>query len=330
MQRTKEEWQQIFPRYPTTPDGFVRSFALEEAAQYTAALEEYGVVVVRVLDEDTCQKTVAAMFEELNSMVKKVTLRPDDPSTWQDAYWPARSKFLVSRPALHPQAFLNRSDARIYEVFTTLWKETRLRVTIDNWGLVRGTKDIPIRQKDGSTTREEKPKWGQPIQPHMDYNPWLFVKERAQGFQPGYQGLVALNEQPEEVGCHLTLPGGTKFLQRFCQERTCPEELGEKRLSYRPAPDDPIREYMQPIPLRRGEMVIWSWGQIHGSIPNHSTKMRLHQYIRMFPAKEVSPFYEENDRYAPGKILQKYSSLIDIKALPIGARGRKLLGVEAW
>ena len=92
---------------------------------------------------------------------------------------------------------------------------------------------------------------------------------------------------------------------------------------------------MQELPLRRGHIVIWSWGQLHASSPNLSSRMRLHQYIRMFPAAELDPFYEQHDRYAPARVLAQHHERFDPEARAalereLDARGRRLLGLDRW
>ena len=180
----------------------------------------------------------------------------------------------------------------------------------------------------------DRPKWGKGIRPHWDYNPWLLVSEVEAGRNPGYQAVVALNEHSSGMGCHLTLPGCFPFLPQWCSEHACPMDLGQKRRSHRPDEDDPIRDYMQEIPLRQGEMIVWSWGQLHATDHNDSDKLRMHQYIRMVPAHEVDPFYEEHDRYAAGRIARQYSDILDLESiadqLDLGHKGRQLLGVASY
>merc|ERR1712151_324114 len=95
-------------------------------------------------------------------------------------------------------------------------------------------------------------------------------------------------------------------VQQWCRERRL-SEVAKSRRSHRPEQDDPVLPYMQPIPLRRGEMVIWSWGQLHGSSVSRSRDMRLQQYIRMYPAPEAGcPVkYEEQDRSGFCRVLRK-------------------------
>ncbi|MCA9719697.1 MAG: phytanoyl-CoA dioxygenase family protein [Myxococcales bacterium] len=339
-----------FPRYPIDEHGFARAQDVSDVGGLRAALERHGVVVVDALDGPRCERAVAAMFEEIEAMKAEVraralrparrrersreatdvVVRPDDPETWATEHWPSPSKFLLPRPALHPEALRNRVDARVHRVFSALWGDERLRVTIDNWGVVRGTRGL--RARDGS--RFDRPDWDAAIGPHWDYNPWLWLQERAEGRDPGYQGLVALVDQPPGSGCHRTLPGCTRYLARYCAEREHPARLGLKRGSYRPRSDDPIVASMQELPLRRGHMVIWSWGQLHGSAPNDSSRLRLHQYIRMFPARELDPLYELHDRYAPARIAARHQGALtrSLEALApeLDLRARRLLGLERW
>ena len=112
------------------------------------------------------------------------------------------------------------------------------------------------------------------------------VRDFESGNNPGYQGMVALRDQDLETGCHLTLPGCTHFLKQWTLERRL-EKVSKSKKSFRAEEDDPLLRYMQPVPLQQGEMVIWSCAQLHGSTHNHSNRMRLTQYIRMFPAKEA-------------------------------------------
>ncbi len=201
-------------------------------------------------------------------------------------------------------------------------------MTVDNWGVTRGSKSIPVTNDAGEVEHVDRPRWGRPLSVHWDYNPWLFTRERADGRQPGWQALIALEDHDDENGCHLTLPGGERFLSTWCKERIYPEALGMKRRSHRPDEADPVRRYMQRIRLRRGQMVMWSWGQLHWNTPNVSTRMRLSQFVRMYPAHEVDPFYAQHDRYAASRILSKYPDAS--KGMVTSTRARRLLGLEPW
>merc|ERR1711879_23366 len=194
------------------------------------------------------------------------------------------------RVALARRAFVNRCSENIYKAYSAIFSEHRLHVTVDNWGVYRA-----------SATNA---KWSTGLAPHWDLNPWRFLEDMGSGFDPGYQGLVALTDQTVETGCHMTLPGCTKFMEQWCRERVRPE-VSKTRKSFHADKSDPVVAYMQPIPLRQGEMVIWSWGQLHGSSGSKgSTEMRLQQYIRMYPAPEAGDHrYETHDRYGCTRVL---------------------------
>ncbi|BBM86559.1 hypothetical protein [Candidatus Uabimicrobium amorphum] len=327
-ERTVEGWQKIFPRYPVDREGFAVSFAIEDSDTYCRMLDDYGVVVVRVFDKQECERSIAAMFEEINNTpapYRKMNVSPDNPISWEKCNWPSRSKFLLSRPAFHFQAFKNRTSETVYRVFCHIWKEERLRVTIDNWGIMRGTKDLLM--KNGV---EDRPQWRKNVKPHWDYNPWLFHSEMQKGRQPGYQAIIAFSDQTSQTGCHLTLPGCTQFLELWCRENEIPKDLLTKRRSHRPVANDPVRDYMQEIPIRQGDMIIWSWGQLHGNTMNFASQMRLLQYIRMFPASEVDTSYEEYDRYACRRILRQYQSEYAFDFSRFSLQEKRLLGVEDY
>eukprot|EP00435_Cladocopium_sp_Y103_P025019 s7_g6.t1 len=275
--RCEEEWQSLFPRYPTLENGFMHCFDSSDSEGMRGALQKYGFCVVKVLTKDECEQSVQAMFEEINRLrIQKDLEGPlidvEDHSTWQDKNWPSNCKFLVDSVALHPQAFANRCSKKIYETFSGIFQELRLHVSVDKWGVARGAKD--------------RPRWRIGLRPHWDLNPWQCLRDFESGNHPGYQGMVALRDQDLETGCHLTLPGCTHFLKQWSLERKL-EKVSKTMKSFRASQEDPLLRYMQPVPLQQGEMVIWSCAQLHGSSHNHSNKMRLSQYIRMFPAQDL-------------------------------------------
>ncbi|MFN3198291.1 MAG: phytanoyl-CoA dioxygenase family protein [Bradymonadia bacterium] len=321
--RSPEEWAEIFPRYPVDSDGFAESFEVENPDGYREALRRHGCVVIRLFEPERCEATIKAMFEEINAAGAAAgvpqAIDPNDPSTWSTENWPSSTKFLIDDPALHAQAFHNRLDPRVHTLFTHLWGDERLQTSIDNWGVQRGT-----------LAPGASPRWGAGLKPHWDYNPWLFVDELSRGRMHGWQGLLALVDQSLEMGCHLTLPGGEADLHRWCRETPYPEKLGLKRRSHRPTQDDAVRDWMQPLPLRQGHLLLWSWGQLHGCLDNHTDQLRLQQFIRMYPAPEVDPFYAEHDRYAAERVRRRTPEAQRSGGLELSARERRLLGLESW
>ena len=125
--RSPQEWQQLFPRYPK--EGFwMKSYEASEALEIRRALETFGVCVVRVLTPEDCERSVVAMFEEINEWreakgIQGPKVDVEDATTWFDKNWPSSCKFLLDAVALHPVAFANRCSGAIYQVFQAIFQE---------------------------------------------------------------------------------------------------------------------------------------------------------------------------------------------------------------
>ena len=372
--RSPAEWEALFPRYPSeSPDGhgFLKSFEASDSEGISQALEKYGFCVVKALSKEQCEASVVAMFEEINALrVQKGIEGPpvavEDDSTWFDRNWPSSCKFLVDDVALHRQAFANRCSANVYQAFRGIWGESRLHVSVDKWGVARGAKDRP-RWRVGLKPHWDVNPWQclrdleagvdpgyQGLIALRDQDPLLLLlsfrrrarvneavffcthRPRGSSFLSPLIFFISLFFASEdlETGCHLTLPGCRHFLKQWCLERPLSKVSGSAK-SFRASEEDPILRYMQPVPLRQGEMVIWSCAQLHGSTHNLSSKMRLAQYVRMFPAPSAAckANYDEKDSFSCTRVLRKclrkgQLKWRDIEDLNLDGLGRQLLGVD--
>ena len=86
--RSEEEWQSLFPRYPSLENGFLQSFEATDDHGIRQFLEKYGFCVVKVLTADECEKSILAMFEEINQFA-------DQKRTWWPTNWCWRPFYLV-------------------------------------------------------------------------------------------------------------------------------------------------------------------------------------------------------------------------------------------
>mmetsp|Transcript_5667 Transcript_5667/g.6147 ORF Transcript_5667/g.6147 Transcript_5667/m.6147 type:complete len:368 (+) Transcript_5667:163-1266(+) len=329
VQRTEEEWATIFERYPTTEDGYVQSFAPEEPEKYLPCLKKYGIVVIRVLNAQECLDSQTALFEDANSSAPRqhVKLDQHDPNTWEPENWPSRRKFLLSRLALHPIAFRNRFHPNVYRVFCNIYKRQDLWTSIDNWGVMRGTKNLKFKDPDtGEIVTKDRDEWRYNLKLHWDLNPWKYYTETTTGgHMEQYQAIIAIADCPEEVGGHLTVPGSTRFLRQWCAENRKPHN---KTILIRVPDGDKMLEYTQRIPLRAGEMVIWNSGQAHANFPNMSDKLRLTQFVRMMPALQQS---QDRDRFAPKRVMRgKLYEDVDLSEYNFDEFGQKLVGLKEW
>jgi len=291
-------------------------------------LEKHGFCVIKVLEDKQCEETIDELFMEMNKYATRQQrqLSRNDPSTWEQCNWPSPGKFLTNLPAFGQKAFENRTNENIYKVFCEIFKEKRLWCSIDKWGIFRGTKDLSFKDENGNTVIMDRPDWRHQLRPHWDVNPWKHCIEMAEGQWPMYQGLVALDDCPEEVGGFLSVPGSSQYLPTWCKEHKAPSMKAHST----PIPlSDPMVKYFQRVPLRRGEIVIWNSAQAHCNFANQSSHMRLYQFIRMLPAfKEC----QNKDRFSPRKIMKQYpdfckewSSTVQLSPL-----GKKLTALEGW
>eukprot|EP01118_Nematostelium_gracile_P003863 TRINITY_DN1449_c0_g1_i1.p1 TRINITY_DN1449_c0_g1~~TRINITY_DN1449_c0_g1_i1.p1 ORF type:complete len:349 (-),score=86.91 TRINITY_DN1449_c0_g1_i1:43-1089(-) len=303
--RTPQEWKQIFKRYPTADDGYMLSFQPDQIESILEYLKEYGVVVVKVLDDQQCDETIKELFEDMNSADhprKVAQIDRNDPSTWESCNWPSGSKFLTSTPCFGQKAFENRTNENIYKIFKAIYNEEKLWCSIDKWGIFRGTKDLPFME-DGEIVYKERSDWRYNLRNHWDLNPHVHMQELANGEHELYQGLVALDDCPEEVGGFQAVPRSRNYLPIWVSER---KASTMKKVSLPVPTDDPMSNYFQRFPLRKGELVIFNGATAHANFPNHSPNMRLFQFIRLLPASKRG---YERDRFAATRVKKEFPDL---------------------
>ena len=69
-------------------NGYTKSFSLDETADVLQFFDEYGFVVVRNIVE--CQSQIEETIDEIWQLlhVLNPNIDKNDPSTWDDKYWP--------------------------------------------------------------------------------------------------------------------------------------------------------------------------------------------------------------------------------------------------
>jgi len=183
------------------------------------------------------------------------------------------------------------------------WKDKeiwngKLWSSIDNWGLMRGTRNLNF--SDSNSEEHElvdRVDWKQNLKNHWDVNPWVYTEQMdKKECPPELQGLVSFVDSPIEVGGLRILPGSNKHLKTWCKEHRC---LTKKHGGFKVDEKDPLNKYLQKIPLRKGELVIWNVSCLHGTFPNDSPNMRIYQFIRLMPSILLCQW---RDRHSPGKI----------------------------
>lgn len=114
-----------------------------------------SLVGIELIDhQDECVASVKGIWSFLEGLYKNEPVNSNDPSTWRT--FPGAFQAGLLSQALSIEAWKNRTKPEIYNLFKyvadktnsmsdlrTLTKKEDLWVSIDNWGFMRPTKDVP-------------------------------------------------------------------------------------------------------------------------------------------------------------------------------------------
>jgi hypothetical protein len=131
---------------PLDAQGFVQSFALEDSEGSQAFFDEFGFVVVdNVLSKKECEDTINEIWALIEGFCGgKLNISRDHPPSWRKR-WPGGGPGLLGQ-ATTQQAWLNRANPNLRKVFEQLVGTTNLVSSVDNYGVLRPTKKVPMRK----------------------------------------------------------------------------------------------------------------------------------------------------------------------------------------
>lgn len=299
---------------PVDTDGFIIAFNIVQEEEIFKFFEKHGVVVVaNVLTEEQCQRSVDDVWKFLQDMFNP-DIRHDQPETWSYK-WPSFSKLgiLGNDRWLYPQACDNRQNPNIYKVFQTLFGEHELIVNITRAGMMRPTKNIYFPTRDQVEDRETWKTVSDWL--HLDMNP-LTGRATTYGFENVAEGhfesskdplhaqdeptnngmrkrklqaILALDDCHEEDGGFHAVPGFQHYISTWTKQnqQLCVDtNQGGDPTTVQIPTDDPIRQYIQRMPIRKGSLLVWDSRLPHGNYPNNSNHMRIVQYLHMAPVTD--------------------------------------------
>lgn len=331
---------------PVDSDGFITSFNVDQHEEILSFFEKHGVVVVaNVITEPECGRSVDDVWTFLQNMYNPKIQR-DQPDTWGTG-WPRFSNMgiLGNDRWLYPQACDNRQNPNIYHVFRTLLGDHELMVNITRAGLMRPTKDVFFPSLNKTEDREGWKTLSEWL--HLDMNP-LTGRATTYGFENvgeshnecskdpfeaqnksinngmrirKLQGILALADCREENGGFHAVPGFQHFIQTWTKqnEQVCLDSnKGGDPTTVQIPENDPIRQHIQRMPIRKGSLLVWDSRLPHGNYPNNSNAMRIVQYLHMAPVNDeaIRPYPLVKDDLPPN------FQLTDL--------GNKLYGFQPW
>jgi len=327
---------------PSDEEGYIMSFLPGQEEQYMKFFHEYGFVVIRdALTADEVNNTIDEMWTHETLLGKNGSVVRDDPSTWETAHWPsafgiAERGFLSFDHDYQPEVcWRNRQNPIIYKVFTNIFGNKELWVTIDRYGIMRPTKNIKL--KNGDVV--DKPEWiTKSNWLHWDQNPW---------YEPDFvrvQGLIALSNSTAHTGGFHCVPG---FPHKFSEwgKHNQPRKGGIINVPL----EDPARNEIVKIFMRKGSLLVWDSRLPHGNYPNESPDFRAVQYVTYSVAKNgdeearlkrLEPFVDGDAfggvpdmldavQFFVGAGKADQSALV-YKFPPLTDLGEKLLGAKRW
>lgn len=251
---------------------------------------------------------IAAVVEDI---WQHTGARPGDRASWYKAD-------LISIHGMvemyHYQSLWNtRQYPRVHEIFAEIHGTDRLWVSLDRTNLKPPADPAyPEHNSQGF------------IHWDVDTLPYPSIPFRL-------QGVLALVDTDEAMGGFQGIPELFRDLPHWI-----PGQPGDRD----PRRPDISGYSITSIPLKAGDMVIWSTLLPHGNGHNVSSKARLAQYITMNPAEEENeelrqtriqcwrerrPIPARAFRGDPRSIEQEFGQPPVLSSL-----GRKLLGVDLW
>eukprot|EP00466_Bigelowiella_natans_P001758 jgi/Bigna1/89792/estExt_fgenesh1_pg.C_550123 len=354
----------------TSNSPYYKSYTINQVREYTEAFHRDGFVVVDgVLSADEIALSKEEVWQYLQA--KGDGILRDRPETWDEKNWPKeicrnggfmgrfpyiRRLYSIDKTMINkqPQAWRNRQNPKVYNVFRNLLDSKKLWVSLDRYGIMRPTKvrvtgderkcppssSPEVKLVDKSSEWATKKEWL-----HWDLNPFHFATSAAGfGFNAevsrdaiakkyGWtrvQGLVTITDCPEPVGGFHCVKGfqGKRFeAWRREHMETYGKEKGVATRNFVEIPsEDPMRREITKVPIRAGSLLVWNSQLPHGNFPNSSERFRMVQYIKMIPVedpREFQPILGLDDRRL------KKNSFFPNGFTPSDL-GARLFGIKPW
>jgi len=328
------------PEIINDSEGYFPFFEKEQVQGYLEFFKKYGVVVIRVVDKNQCQKTVDDLWNEIKK--EKSSISRDDPLTWDKMPGNRYFGMFPDEPSFFKSAIDNRQNLDIYEVFKNIYGgEEKLWVSFDRMGILRPTKDILV---PSTGEKINKPEWQtSPEWLHWDMNPWIYVKHQKTGVnevkelttdfisenndnydQPErVQGLLTLDDAPVANGGFCTVIGFRNRLEKWTEDnKGWAAKFAKSHFVQVPKNDSMFNE-IRHIGVRAGCLIIWHCTQPHSNFPNNGSGFRYCQYLKMFPVprnislKTLKSMQQEIIDYMP-------------KGIQLTQLGQKLYRYTPW
>jgi len=273
---------------PRDKDGFIQSFTIDDEENYLQFFNKFGFVVIdNVLEKNEIDTTILEVWETLEKAEKIVNR--NDSNTW-GFYSPVG--ILGDLPCSSKQAWRNRQNPKLYRAFSTIMNTKELWVSIDRFGIMRPTENVPIgklkeekirkdvKDSNGLECKSMKDWKTVPLWLHWDLNPWIWTTGEGNDYDFGddsvfnfivenngskndgrlkLQGLINLIDSTENEGGFCTVPGYFQYLNSYAKitKDSLYAERKKKTFDFvNVFPDDKMNDQYVKITSRAGSLII--------------------------------------------------------------------------
>jgi len=337
-----------------------------KVSEYLDFFKKYGFVIVDgVLEPQDIKETISEIWSEVETFdwtpynpayVGNQASR-NNPLTWEDTHFPtSREGFFGLVITEGKQAFKNRQNEIMYNIFKNIMGHEHLWASIDRYGIMRPTRKIPQGQLPDSQFRTDavdpsgtlecidRLDWEtNKLWLHWDLNPWLwalttegkdysweedFIQENngtSNKGRPKLQGFLNMVDNRLGDGGFSCVPAFNTVLKEYATKTAHTQYAERQKKEYvfvEVHKDDPIQQQSQNIALRAGSLLIWSSELPHCNYPNTSNNFRMVQYVKMFEAQDNNPGIQ-----CRRKIMK---DMLDKSGAQVTTLGSKMLGLTNW
>jgi hypothetical protein len=241
-------------------------------------------------------------------------MNPNDPNDWYRE--PHRTNGMVELYQ-HQALWDNRMHPRVHAAFSEIYGTDTLWVSED-----RACMKPPMHPDH-------------PDYDHKGFTHWdVDTSKLPLPFR--VQGVLALTDTTTDMGGFQCVPGFHRDLDKWIAAQPADRNPWQPDLNALP-----LGMAVTPIPMKAGDLLIWTTLLAHGNGHNVSNKPRLAQYITMSPAdinkedvrlaridrwqNRKKPTYDRAFPGDPRRLEELHGTTAVLTPL-----GRKLLGLDAW
>jgi len=310
---------------PLENEGFCKGFDSEDAEGIQQFFDTHGFVVIKqVLGEPEIHNTISEIWDQIELYSEKLRqqelqaknifqravafvwdsniVKRTNPHSSTSIYWPLSKHGIYPEIAKGQQIFENRQSLPIYTAFKTIIGTDDLLVSLDRFGFIPGSTTptttwlhwdlnpwfatkTEIPSYESNQTEESRKqcwleRWGRP---NSAQKALLIENNNTTSLSPPpLQGFVALTDNKLGEGGFVCVPGFHKKLEGWAKANPKTTEFTKVNV---PKDDEIIKEAVR-VPVRAGDLLIWSSALPHCNYVGN--KDRMVQYIKMMPASKYS------------------------------------------